>query len=154
MPLLALAPPASPNVALHDQQRAEEMEPSNDCIGSGPQRDAIQHPSRTAINDRPPDVIDSRLTLIARGNEPAKYTQSGEDWLYHWSVQASLGPVASELNHLVPTREARSEVKGELTLITPNRFRLSNITTVVPIEAGAPLTRLNEKATGDCHEQD
>ncbi|MAR08166.1 MAG: hypothetical protein CL862_13865 [Cyanobium sp. NAT70] len=153
MPLLALSPPPPPTLLCTINTVQSEWSPqpiASVRILKGMQFNI--HPGPPFKVD-PTYVIDSRLTLIAREQEPAKFIQIGKDWVYRWSFQASLGPVASEPLHLVPTRDARAEVKGELTLITPNRFRLSNITMVVPVEGGAPLTRLNEKATGDCHEQ-
>ena len=106
------------------------------------------------ITIEPRYVIDSRLTLLAKEQQPPVLSQQPNGRLtYSWAFEAPLGAIASDPKDSTTIRDSIATVKGRLTLTANQRFTLVNLSTVSARSGGAALTRLRETASGQCDEQ-
>jgi hypothetical protein len=106
-----------------------------------------------SLHVSPRYVIDSRLSVLA-DDLLAPEGDVGADGAisYRWSFQALIGPVATAVNQ--QPRDAKAVVEGDLSIGTDLRFNLRNRSSLVAIEQQTtPITRLDETASGRCHDQ-
>ena len=106
-----------------------------------------------ALHVSPRYVIDSRLSVLA-DDLIAPQGSVGADGaiIYRWSFQALIGPVATDVNR--QARDAKAVVEGDLSIGSDLQFNLRNRSTLLAIEQQKPpITRLDETASGHCHDQ-
>ena len=104
----------------------------------------------------PATVIESRLTpLVERFSSSGVEQGEPGRTTYHWSYEASLGPL--QLGSSGATAKAASEtrvaVSGDLIIGAQNDFELSQQSRLTQKGGTQTLSSLMEKAQGSCREQ-
>ena len=107
-----------------------------------------------SLTVEPRYVIDSRLTTLADDLQPPHGSTAIDGTIrYRWTFEAPLGLVALDSDAGALAQESLARVQGLLTLQPDRSFQLVNRSVITARRDGAQLTRLDEKASGRCHER-